>query len=287
MSSRIWRLIHSGPGDAATNMAVDDALLQSVADGVSGPVLRVYRWHPSAFSCGVFQDPAVVLNVAACRAQGVGLVRRPTGGGVLAHDGDVSYAVICRVEDLGRMSVASSYAFLNRFLLTLYRTFGRNVEMSDLHPACAAAQSPRTTGFCGGSLGPADILVDGRKLGGTAQRRRGGALLQHGSIPLRSTVPFTARYSAVPVDQLVRSVCCLNDILATPVDAGLLSQELVRAVAVTYGISLERSALTEEERCRAEVLIRTVYGTDSWNFLRRSAPSAMTGHTYVEPSSLA
>ncbi|MGB7630634.1 MAG: lipoate--protein ligase family protein, partial [Candidatus Deferrimicrobium sp.] len=184
MSGTTWRLIDTGPLDGASNMAIDEALLDNFDPGKSTPVLRLYGWSPPALSLGRFQDAGEVLDLDRCRADGVSVVQRITGGGVIYHAEELTYAIVCAPHHLpGETTIKESYRFLTGFLLSFYRELGL--------PAAYAAEVPEDTSrlgkrtpFCFAGRESYDILIDGRKIGGNAQRRLRRAVFQHGSIPL-------------------------------------------------------------------------------------------------------
>lgn len=180
-----WRLLWSGPGAAARNMAVDEALLEGCADGSSPPTLRFYTWDPPAVSLGYAQDPEAVIDPDACRRLGIDWIRRPTGGRAVLHGRDLTY------------SVAAPAHLLPGGVLDVYRRLAEALAagLSDVGvPAepvarAAPAEGPRRGGGrapspCFLSASRWEIAVGGRKLVGSAQARRRGAVLQHGAIPL-------------------------------------------------------------------------------------------------------
>ncbi len=188
MSGPTWRLIDTGPMDGASNMAIDEALLESFDPLRSNPVFRLYGWHPPALSFGRFQDPAEVLDLERCRAEGVPVVRRITGGGVIYHADELTYAIVCAPRHLPAGStVKESFRFLTGFLLDFYRELG----LPALFAVDAQEDAQRLGGrtpFCFAGRESYDILIGGRKIGGNAQRRVRNAVFQHGSIPLMDRV---------------------------------------------------------------------------------------------------
>ena len=93
-----WRLIVDGEADGATNMAVDEAILSHVSEGRSQPTLRFYAWSPPCLSLGRSQ-PLADVDLAACRAAGVDIVRRPTGGRAILHTDELTYSVALPQDD--------------------------------------------------------------------------------------------------------------------------------------------------------------------------------------------
>ena len=125
MPGGTWRLIDTGPLDGASNMAIDEALLDSFDPERSTPVLRLYGWDPPALSFGRFQDPGEVLDLERCRAVSVTVVQRITGGGVIYHAEELTYAIVCAPRHLpGETTVKESFRYLTGFLLTFYQRMG-------------------------------------------------------------------------------------------------------------------------------------------------------------------
>ncbi|NLG84481.1 MAG: lipoate--protein ligase family protein [Firmicutes bacterium] len=174
---RPWRLLPLSPGEPARNMAVDLAVFYAYRQGLVLPTLRFYTWEPPAVSCGRFQDFAE-LDLDACARLGYRVVRRPTGGRAVLHEGDLTYAVVMGERDGLPSGVLPSYLFLSRGLLAGLRRLGLAAELAV--PARAGSRSPAC--FAGPSW--YELVVAGRKVAGSAQRREGGDVLQHGSIAL-------------------------------------------------------------------------------------------------------
>src|SRR5690349_2496197 len=100
MSEAGWRLLNDPPASGAWNMAVDEALLEGVASGRSPATLRFYSWRPACLSLGYFQ-PFGIVDVSGCRARGVDVVRRPTGGRAILHDRELTYSLTLPASVLG------------------------------------------------------------------------------------------------------------------------------------------------------------------------------------------
>lgn len=162
-------------------MAVDEAILAGVSEGSSPPTLRVYAWEPPTVSIGHSQRASTELDLEACRREGFGVVRRPTGGRAVLHAGELTYSVVGRSGEppLGG-TIAESYQAIANGLLLGLKELGVCAELA------AVATAPRGRGEvappCFVSAGRFEIVVAGRKLIGSAQRRLGAAVLQHGSL---------------------------------------------------------------------------------------------------------
>jgi lipoate-protein ligase A len=263
-----WRLIDTGPLDGPTNMAIDEALLLNFVPSRTLPVFRLYGWLPPAISLGRYQDAAAVLDLERCRALALPVVRRVTGGGVIYHADELTYALVCAPSDLPpATSVKESFRILTAFLLATYAQLG-------LQAAYAADAAPATatlgerTPFCFAGHETYDILVRGKKLGGNAQRRLKHAVFQHGSIPLANRAATGAALLRHPPAGIVDSTTALRD-LGITASAEELNGMLVAALAQTLGVELQRSELTAAERECAAGLLREKYLDAAWNLTGR------------------
>lgn len=170
------RIILDGAHSGADNMARDAALLQEHRPG-DAPVLRLYRWRPWAVSCGYHQGPEG-FDAAAIAAAGYGLVRRPTGGRAILHAEELTYAVVgASPSPLFGDTLHDTYLRINEALLLFLRDLGLPADVSG-----GESRADARGLVCFKSAGRHEINVRGRKLVGSAQRRRGDAFLQHGSI---------------------------------------------------------------------------------------------------------
>ena len=264
MPGRTWRLIDTGPLDGASNMAIDEALLDSFDPERSTPVLRLYGWNPPALSFGRFQDVGKVLDLEHCRADSVTVVQRITGGGVIYHADELTYAIVCAPQHLPReTTIKESFRFLTGFLLAFYRELGL--------PATYAADVPedmsrlgKRTPFCFAGRESYDILIDGRKIGGNAQRRLRKAVFQHGSIPLMDRVATGIGFLREKPSGLDRSVADLA-MLGVNIPEEVLKKRLAAAFAGALGGTLVPSEMTAAERERAACLASGKYAADNWN----------------------
>jgi len=167
-------------------MALDEALLEAVRAGQSPPTLRFYGWSPACLSLGAFQ-PVQAVDAAACRELGIDLVRRPTGGGAVLHDQEVTYSVVLPPAVAGRRP-RETYL---RISLALLRGLDRLGVRAGFAPAGSHRKSAGPSCFARAS--DFEVLVDGRKVVGSAQVWRSGSLLQHGAVLLEADRALWAR----------------------------------------------------------------------------------------------
>ena len=233
MATPGFRVLRDGPGEAAWNMSVDEALLLEAA--ASGPVLRFYSWRAPALSLGYRQAAPAWLE--RCAPLGVEVVRRVTGGGAVLHERDLTYAVIAPLGTVGLGNdLAGSYTWIRARLLE-----GLQLAGFAARAASASAGAARLELCFAGATGY-EVELEGRKLIGSAQRRTLLGLLQHGSIRLADD---TALYRA-----LTGSAPALPP--PPGIDAGVLREALVRCFEAALGARLEPAVLSPAERARAE-----------------------------------
>lgn len=257
-----WRFIDTGPADGATNMAVDEALLFSFDPECSLPVFRLYGWEPATLSLGRFQKGREVLDPARCAREGVPVVRRITGGGVIYHAAELTYAIVCAPRHIpAAASVKESFRVLTSFLLRFYGKLGLAPRYAaDIVPA--GTRLGERTPFCFAGRESYDILIDGRKVGGNAQRRLRDAIFQHGSIPLANRAGRGAEFLREPPSGLGGTTGALRD-FGVGLSDGELKKLLAEAFAEALGAELRESALTAAEEGAAAKL-RERHSSASW-----------------------
>ncbi|WP_414563721.1 MULTISPECIES: biotin/lipoate A/B protein ligase family protein [unclassified Anabaena] len=180
-SQQVWRLIPLLDAAGDVQMAIDRWLLEQHQSGQHPPTLRFYTWSPPAISLGYHQRqyPEFWTNLL-WRGQKLDLVRRPTGGRAVLHQGDLTYAVITSGISGSRLEI---YAKICEFLIQGWRSLG--VELGYGTTGRGYIHNPN----CFGTATGADlVLADGTKLIGSAQLRRGEVILQHGSIRLQPDI---------------------------------------------------------------------------------------------------
>ncbi|MGC8763834.1 MAG: lipoate--protein ligase family protein [Acidobacteriota bacterium] len=181
---RGWKVLPwEAPHPGAWQMALDEALFREAEEGREvQPVLRLYRWAPPCLSLGRHQDPAVAADGAFCRARGIDVVRRPTGGLAVLHDDEVTYAVAAPLDrpPFEGLNLAETYGRIAGALLEGLRSLGLPAELSRRR----TSPTPVSAAPCFQVPTENEVLVHGRKVVGSAQRRGRRAFLQHGAVPL-------------------------------------------------------------------------------------------------------
>jgi len=259
-----WRLIDTGSLDGPANMALDEALLSCFDPQSSRPLLRLYGWSPPAFSVGKFQQAHAVLDLERCACEGIPVVRRVTGGGCIFHADELTYSIVCSPEHIsGVEGVKESYRKLCGFLIHAYRGLGLDPSFAvDANPS--SGRLGERTPLCFAGREEYDITIQGRKLGGNAQRRTRGIIFQHGSIPLRNRLSRMAPFLLVPPPEPERWAVSLAD-LDPGLDQESLKVRLVASFEENLGIRLKSCVPSDEELESACLLRESKYLADSWN----------------------
>jgi len=174
-------------------MALDVALLER-ADRRGEAFLRLYRFDPPCLSRGR-NEAAGGFDRAAIARRGGDVVRRPTGGGSVWHEHELTYAVAAPIAAFGGLRRA--YHAIHARLATGLGALGVSPTLAVNRPLPPSTALSRPAGCFAFSVG-GEILVSGRKLVGSAQVRRGGAFLQHGSILLDGSQEIITAVSRKP-----------------------------------------------------------------------------------------
>ncbi len=260
-----WRLIYSPALSGAWNMAIDEAMFLAHVAGLTLPTLRLYRWQPPAVSLGLLQTFEAV-NEEACRQLGFDIVRRPSGGGAVLHQHEVTYAVVVdrRLCPYGS-SVLSTYRWLAEGLKAGLKRLGVDISPSPLPYPNPLTHEP----FCFARLTDADLSVNGRKLGGSAQARKRNFLLQHGSIPLRLDIEAIERiFGSIERERFT----CVEEVLKRNVKLDEFAEALVQGFSKGLGVDFTLSDLTPLEHQLANLLFRHKYGIVLWTKERQTCP---------------
>jgi lipoate-protein ligase A len=247
-----------------------------VAAGASPPTLRLFRWAPACLSIGYFQ-PVAQADATQCARRGIDLVRRPTGGSAILHDDELTYSVAARESNsLVSGDILSSYRKIAAALLQGLRQLGVPATLAD-SPGSAALRKgsgallDERPAPCFTRPSDFELLANGKKLVGSAQVRRGGALLQHGSVPLGGDVTriaqvlrLSAEERAATVLQLRSRATTLADVLTRQVTCAEAASALLTGFIQAWGIELRMGVLSETENRDAHSLLSGAYATTAW-----------------------
>jgi lipoate-protein ligase A len=224
---KTFRLIRSQPASATYNMELDKKILgRYLEDGV--PVFRVYGWEKPSFTYGVSGSPEGLLDLERCERDSVDVVKRMTGGGILFHDDEITYSFVCGKGDVGEPSAPLvAYREICAFLIRFYDSLGLKASFAIEDPRFKARCVPHK--ICSASCEKYDIVINGRKIGGNAQKRSRQAIFQHGSIPRAIAWELMRRYIRSMPEGISSGVTTLSDEIAVIPDRNVLEERLIAA----------------------------------------------------------
>jgi lipoate-protein ligase A len=233
--------------DGPSNMACDEAMLDAVAGDPRSALLRTYGWSEPTLSLGYFQP--VALAESEPRWRGQPLVRRPTGGGAIWHQHELTYALaLPAAHPLARPSTVL-YHCVHTALARLLLAQGVDAQRRGADSSPRAASRPF---LCFADRDPEDLIIHGTKLVGSAQRRRSGVILQHGSMLLRSS-------------PLAPELVGLSELSGASSDPAYWSELVALAIPEALGMVPCRQAFPSTLRARALEIEREVYRNLAWN----------------------
>lgn len=189
-----WRLIPPIEASGEMQMAIDRYLLEQHRQGKQPPSIRFYTWQPGAISLGYHQkEYPPAWRELTWLGKPLDIVRRPTGGRAVLHQGDLTYMVVTTLAPGKRLEV---YKKISQFLIAGWRSLGVNLDYGTAtkeymqHPNCFATAT-------GADL----ITTTGNKVIGSAQLRRGQTILQHGSMILNTDQELYRQVFGVALEQ--------------------------------------------------------------------------------------
>jgi lipoate-protein ligase A len=274
------RLLETGHNSGVFNMAVDEVLMDSLAENpkkskiplassrdnkaslieqksfetlqeepfsiVPAAILRIYGWNPPAVSIGYFQSMELEVQIGECRRRGIDLVRRITGGGAVYHEAELTYSFLTNIF---ASDIMESYVTICNPVVEAIRKLGFDARFVPLN----------------------DIIIgNGVKVSGNAQTRRKNVLLQHGTILLDVNVEKMFSILKVVPEKMKDKL--IDDVKKRVSGINKSFDEVARALKQSFSEAFESTLLadnlTSDERLRVNTLIREKYALDSWNLRR-------------------
>jgi lipoyl(octanoyl) transferase len=278
MSKEVWRFIDSGNCSPSFNMALDEALLEWHSEGKIPPVIRFYGWEPAALSIGYFQKVEKEIDLEAVKAQGLGFVRRPTGGRGVLHEHELTYSVIVSEEHPEMpKTVTEAYRVISEGILKGFHQLGLEAYFAvpKTDEERSALKDPRSA-VCFDAPSWYELVVEGRKVAGSAQTRQKGVILQHGAILLdldEDKLFSLFKYPNERVKERMKSAfknkaVAINEISPRKITLEEAKEAFYKGFAEGLNIELESYQLTEEELAYVNKIAKERYESDEWNFKR-------------------
>ena len=276
MSTLEWRSLDTGFLTGYENMAIDEAIFIGCQEKKSLPTIRIYGWSPPAVSLGYFQKAENAVDLEACKRCGVDVVRRLSGGRSVLHHRELTYSIICRegASPLGS-SVLETYKTISECLIRTLKGLGLDVQWVASRDKHNAAQDKDKTASCFSSPSWYEITVEGKKICGSAQKRGGGVLLQHGSLliefdpELLAEVLVSKKEIEEFLTEIRTSTTAINRHLSQKVDFDQLKELVLKSFKDQLKISLAPDELSKSESQLKDRLLKEKYSTDSWNLHRQ------------------
>lgn len=271
--STSWRVIETWEAPGAYHMALDEAMSILVGKGQVPPTLRLYTWQPSALSLGMHQVLHRSIDRESARRLGVDIVRRPSGGRTVFHDMEVTYSIILPESMPGiPRSIREAFRLLTQGLVQAYHLLG--IAQAALYepphdtPSSHKTDSP----VCFEDPGESELVIHGKKAAGSAQARLHGALLQHGSVPLRYDEDKMFQLFYFPNETARAKARQRFQQTATSIEAALGETVTPEAVNIALrdgfaralGVKWTEENLTDEEKQLTEKLMHEKYATEAW-----------------------
>jgi lipoate-protein ligase A len=237
------RVLETGYNTAALNMAIDEALIENICEV---PVLRIYGWRPAAVSIGYFQSIREEVDLEKCSKIGVDVVRRLTGGGAVLHETELTYSFITKQYP---QNIMESYRWICETVVISIKRLGFDASFVPLN----------------------DIVVKGKKVSGSAQTRRKGVLLQHGTLLLGVDVDKMFCVLKVPSEKFKDKI--IKDVKERVTSlAGTTFEEMASSLKTSFATKFDAKLLADtmstEEINHAKWLAERKYNSREWNLRR-------------------
>jgi lipoate-protein ligase A len=247
-----FRLLLTDHKDAHTNMSIDESIMIHVGQNMSPPTLRLYGWSPPAVSIGYFQGLSEEIDLDMCKKMGVDYVRRITGGGAVFHESEVTYSLaIQQVNPIIPQNVLESYKVICGGIIEGLMEFDVEAKFVPLN----------------------DIIVNGKKISGSAQTRRSRTLLQHGTLLTDTDLDKMFSILKVPSEKLKdklisdvkERVTSLREVLQKEIKFEDVCSKMASGFKTSLNIELVKGELSETEISLANEIKNDRYSNLDWN----------------------
>ena len=278
MKKEVWRFIDSGNGSPSFNMALDEALLDWHSESKIPPTIRFYGWDPATLSIGYFQKVEKEINMEAVKEHKLGFVRRPTGGRGVLHEHELTYSVIVS-EDYPDMpkTVTEAYRVISEGILKGFHHLGLEAYFAvpKTQDERDSLKNPRSA-VCFDAPSWYELVVEGRKVAGSAQTRQKGVILQHGSILLDLEEDKLFSLFKYPSDKVKERMqrafkskaVAINEISPRRISLEEAKEAFFKGFSEGLDIELVPYELSEEELEYVNKIAKERYENDEWNFKR-------------------
>ena len=245
-----WHLLNTGFNSGKFNMDFDIDLARNAIP--SETVLRLYRWRPYCISLGANQN-FETINIEKASANSVDVVKRPTGGRAILHSEELTYSVILPVSE--NLSARNVYHEINLALLEGLKIYSfklSEVELESSQPDFPTFYKEEKSTICFAVPAKSELKYSGKKLVGSAQRKLGDTILQHGSILCGSYHLNIVNYLNTEnmeslKEEINKTTIDLGTILNETIDYGRLAESIAEGFENKFNMKFERSLKSEPE----------------------------------------
>ena len=261
---KTWLLIaERAPLRGSLNMAVDEYLFTRAREGAR-TFLRFYRWEKPTASLGYGQDVVRAADLDFCRANGIDVVRRMTGGKVVLHHKELTYSLASSDTETFTATLRDSYQLISLALIKGLALMGLSARLALASPPAYV----RGTMPCFAFPARDEVEIGGRKIIGSAQKRTGTSFIQHGSVPFEKDEALLKAVARSDAEDAGLNMTSLSEALGRPVAFDWAAARFSLGVSKFFGVKLEplsfdAAAWQEISRIEAER-----YGNDAWTLRR-------------------
>ncbi len=248
-----WRVIKNNTYSGAMNMAIDEAIMISYREGKSKPTLRFYTWEPACLTIGYFQKLEKEIDINKCKELNIDCVRRSTGGRAVLHENELTYSVIVGEDNkLINRSINESYKFISQGIAKGLEISG--IEVDELSKGERITRE-KLSAACFNTHASYEITINNKKVVGSAQHRKDGVVLQHGSIVIGFNVDKLFEIIKTKTPELKERAKKFTESKASGIenetgkklDIKELENSIIKGFEYVLGVEFEEEELSEYE----------------------------------------
>lgn len=278
MLKETWAFLDSGDSSPGFNMAMDEKLLQWHSEGSIPPMIRFYGWNPATLSIGYFQKVAKEIDLHKVKEAGLGFVRRATGGRAVLHEHELTYSVIVS-EEHPKMpkSVTDAYRVISEGLLKGFQNLGFDAYFAipKTEEERDKLKDPKSS-ICFDASSWYELVVEGRKVAGSAQIRQKGVILQHGSVLLDLDAEKLFNLFLFQNERLKErtfkifreKAVAINDLSERIIHLDEVKVAFQKGFVEGLQIELQPYELSDSQLNEIKQLSKEKYENDEWNLVR-------------------
>ncbi|MEE8604411.1 MAG: lipoate--protein ligase family protein [Candidatus Aminicenantaceae bacterium] len=256
-----YLIIDRTPQKGSWNMAVDDYMFQSLREEPT-TYLRFYRWNKPTVSIGYSQNAKKVVDLDFCRKRSIEIVRRITGGKLVLHHKEVTYTVCSSDTDIFSQKLMDSYKLISEALNRGLQRMGIESQLAKETPS----EYVRGALPCFSHPAQNEIEVEGKKIIGSAQKRKGKKFIQHGSVPLEKEEGLLKSVSLLDQKGSSVKMTSLTEELGKRVDFDWAVEHLISGMSDYFCIRLNPKAFSTTEQDAIRKIQEERYDNPDWTF---------------------